>query len=300
VAREWRRLLVQPERLPVAGAAGLPLQPEEAHYLRRVLRLRPGEQLAVVDGAGRLWSAVLEEPAAGAAAAEVGSLRLEQPLQAPLQQQPAARPQLQLAVALPRLDADVLLRMVCELGIDGFTPLRAARSVAADRLKPQRQQAILREALEQCERLWLPQLELEQSALAWLAVPPAAGQRCFLATTRRQGLMDLEVALAAAVAALPGFPELAPGAGVSADAAGSGAASGASAAEDPMERITVAIGPEGGWTPDEEATALQAGWQPVGLGQAILRTSTAAVSAAALMASWRRRLSCGTSLQPWP
>ncbi len=67
-----------------------------------------------------------------------------------------------------------------------------------------------------------------------------------------------------------------------------------------MERITVAIGPEGGWTPDEEATALQAGWQPVGLGQAILRTSTAAVSAAALMASWRRRLSCGTSLQPWP
>jgi 16S rRNA (uracil1498-N3)-methyltransferase len=275
VAREWRRLLVQPERLLVADAAGLPLQAEEAHYLRRVLRLRPGEQLAVVDGAGRLWSAVLEAPAAGAAAAEAGRLRLEQPLQAPLQQQPAARPQLQLAVALPRLDADVLLRMACELGIDRFTPLRAARSVAADRLKPSRQQAILREALEQCERLWLPQLEPEQSALAWLAAPPAAGQRCFLATTRRQGLMDLEVALAAA-------------------------ASGSPAAGDPLERITVVIGPEGGWTPEEEEAALQAGWQPVGLGEAILRTSTAAVSAAALMVSWRRRLSCGTSLQPWP
>ena len=289
MAREWRRLLVEPARLQAAAAAAEPLalQPEEAHYLRRVLRLRPGDPLAVVDGAGHLWSARLEEGggvggAAGSRPAPV--LRLEQPLQAPLQQQAAARPQLQLAVALPRLDADVLLRMVSEQGIDRFTPLSAGRSVAADRLKPQRQQAIVREALEQCERLWLPQLQPEQDAAAWLGRPASPSERRYLATTRREGLLDLEVSLAA---------------GATAEPRSAGAA--ASPLEGtPLERITVAIGPEGGWTAAEEEIALAAGWQSVGLGEAILRTSTAAVTAAALMVSWRRRLSCGTCLQPSP
>lgn len=278
MAREWRRLLVEPARLQAANAeaAPLPLQPEEAHYLRRVLRLRLGDQLAVVDGAGHLWSARLEECGAGSRPAQ--ALRLEQPLQAPLQQQAAAGPQLHLAVALPRLDADVLLRMVCELGIDRFTPLSAGRSVAADRLKPQRQQAIVREALEQCERLWLPQLQPEQEAAAWLGRPAPPSERRYLATTRREGLMLLERGLAQLLS----------------EAAAEGSVACIT------ESITVAIGPEGGWTAAEEETALAAGWQPVGLGEAILRTSTAAVTAAALMLSWRRRLSCGTSPQPSP
>lgn len=285
MAREWRRLLVEPARLQAAAAEPLALQPEEAHYLRRVLRLRPGDPLAVVDGAGHLWSARLEEGggAGGAAGSRpVPVLRLEQPLQAPLQQQAAAGPQLHLAVALPRLDADVLLRMVCELGIDRFTPLSAGRSIAADRLKPQRQQAIVREALEQCERLWLPQLQPEQDAAAWLGRPASPSERRYLATTRREGLLDLEVSLAAGATAEPRSAAASPLEGI------------------PLERITVAIGPEGGWTAAEEEIALAAGWQPVGLGEAILRTSTAAVTAAALMVSWRRRLSCGTCLQPSP
>jgi 16S rRNA (uracil1498-N3)-methyltransferase len=141
------------------------LRAEESHYLRRVLRLRPGDQLALVDGAGRLWSARLE-PGDGAGGDAV--VVLEQPLAAPLQQQPPPHPQLVLAVAWPRLDADVLLRMACELGIDRFTPLQAGRSVAAAGLKPERQAAIVREAVEQCERLWQPQLDPEQPALDWL------------------------------------------------------------------------------------------------------------------------------------
>jgi 16S rRNA (uracil1498-N3)-methyltransferase len=51
----------------------------------------------------------------------------------------------------------------------------------------------------------------------------------------------------------------------------------------------VAIGPEGGWSPDEEQAALAQGWMAVQLGPTILRTSTAAVAAATLLVNWRQR-----------
>jgi len=158
VARELRRLLIPPERLAAQLVA---LEPAEAHYLGRVLRLRPGDRFDLVDGAGRLWSAKLSQ---GDGAV------LEQPLQAPLQQQGPPAPLLELALALPRRDADVLLRMVVELGIDRISPLRAERSVGPDGPRPERAVAILREAVEQCERLWQPELRSPVAATALLGL----------------------------------------------------------------------------------------------------------------------------------
>jgi 16S rRNA (uracil1498-N3)-methyltransferase len=49
-------------------------------------------------------------------------------------------------------------------------------------------------------------------------------------------------------------------------------------------RIThaLAIGPEGGWTPEEMSLFLQHAWQPVTLGPRILRAETAAITAIAI------------------
>jgi 16S rRNA (uracil1498-N3)-methyltransferase len=49
-------------------------------------------------------------------------------------------------------------------------------------------------------------------------------------------------------------------------------------------RIThaLAIGPEGGWTPEEMSLFLQHAWQPVTLGPRILRAETAAIAAIAI------------------
>ena len=193
MARELRRLLISPERC----AAVLPLSSDERHYLQRVLRLRDGDGFAIVDGIGHLWQAVLQQ----------GQAHLQQPLERPDACELQPSPRLRLAVALPRRDSDVLLRMATELGID--------------------------------------QVE---------------GPR-FWATTRQHELPTLAESLGAAGSALP--PE-----------------------------VTVAIGPEGGWSPAEEALAAAHGWQPVQLGSTILRCSTAAVAAAALLSSWR--FSCGT------
>ncbi len=66
------------------------------------------------------------------------------------------------------------------------------------------------------------------------------------------------------------------------------------AAPDGMPRSTttpspalIAIGPEGGFTPDEYRTLVRAGCQPLSLGPYILRIETAALAAAALFAADR-------------
>ena len=293
MGRELRRLLIDPQRLERADGE-LPLEAAEVHYLLRVLRLRPGDRFALVDGAGRLWTAglaladQLAEPLVerrGRAPSEQPLVaRLEQPLARPLQWQPQPQPSLALAVAMPRRDGDVLLRMACELGIDLFLPLVAARSVAGEGLARERAAAILREACEQSERLWQPRLELPQQASQLLATP-AAGIG-LLATTRQAGLPSLDQALnhwqapSASDSARSGGPF----------SSGDSLSSGGS--------VLLAIGPEGGWTSEEEKLALAAGWQAVSLGASILRVSTAAVAAAALLSRWR--FTCQPCSQPSP
>ena len=48
-----------------------------------------------------------------------------------------------------------------------------------------------------------------------------------------------------------------------------------------LQDATVAVGPEGGFTAEEVATAVARGWQTVNLGPRILRVETAAVALAA-------------------
>ena len=56
--------------------------------------------------------------------------------------------------------------------------------------------------------------------------------------------------------------------------------------EIPAERgdsVALLIGPEGGWTEPERASALAAAWQPVSLGPLVLRAETAASAAVAVV-----------------
>lgn len=55
----------------------------------------------------------------------------------------------------------------------------------------------------------------------------------------------------------------------------------------PPQHLCLLIGPEGGWTAEEETAALQAGFQPFSLGPRILRTETASLAAlAAVQTLW--------------
>jgi 16S rRNA (uracil1498-N3)-methyltransferase len=262
MTRERRRLLIPPARL----AQRIALLPAERHYLTRVLRLGPGQGCEVVDGAGRRWGAlVLPE----------GQVELEQPLEAPLEVEAAPVLTLELAVALPRQEVEVVWRMATELGIDRLQPLLAERCQGRERWPLERWGVILREACEQCERLWLPELAEPVTAAAWLAAPEG-GALNLLATSRGEERALLPGVLAASSAPPSGHPlefSREPG------------------------RVRLAIGPEGGWSPAEEQLALGRGWIAVSAGPTILRTSTAAVAAAAWLTGWRAGLSSSSS--PW-
>ena len=53
-----------------------------------------------------------------------------------------------------------------------------------------------------------------------------------------------------------------------------------------VSTISVLVGPEGGLTSSEQASATAAGFQPFGLGPRTLRTETAAVAAVAVASAW--------------
>ena len=57
------------------------------------------------------------------------------------------------------------------------------------------------------------------------------------------------------------------------------------AAKDEMPTLEIAIGPEGGWAPGEEALFDANGWRAASLGPRILRAETAAIAALAVVAS---------------
>jgi 16S rRNA (uracil1498-N3)-methyltransferase len=267
MSRELRRLLIPPDRLR-AGVRALVLEPPERHYLERVLRFRPGDRLAVVDGAGHLWTALL---------AEGGELRLEQSPSAPLRCEGALRPELELAMAVPKRETELVWRMASELGADRLQPLLAQRGVPGVSPPLERWRSVVREAIEQCERLWQPAVLEPAAAAGWLAQGPGTGEPSalgLLATTRRDGLPPLVKALREAVRL-------------------------ARASGSEPTRISLAIGPEGGWSEGEERLAEGAGWIPVSLGSPILRTGTAAVAGTAALCSWRE-FSSSSSPEPSP
>ncbi len=221
------------------------LPEEEGRHLAQVLRARAGGMVEVLDGRGGLAVAEVLEAGKSRVRVTVRSLSPPEP--------PPAR-RIELAPALTRTDAfeDMLHRGV-ELGMTGLWPIVADHSVvdldgrrAAARLE--RWGRIAGEALKQCERRWLPELDA------------AAPLEVRLARTVEAGLVP--IALVERDAGAPALSALAVG------LRGTG--------------VLLLAGPEGGWSA-RERKLLQDRARPVSLGGAILRTETSCLAALALV-----------------
>ena len=115
----WPRVHVRPEA--VRGDR-LALDARETHHLRRVLRLRVGDLVRAMDGAGHEWTVRLT--AVGPRAAEGEILEAG----APPHESPLA---LTLAQGVPKGDKlEGIIRMSTELGVAAVAPLLTERSVA--------------------------------------------------------------------------------------------------------------------------------------------------------------------------
>ena len=247
---EKRRLFIKLNRLrdEIDSNGELKLTSNESHYLFRVMRMRSEDLLEVIDGKGRLWNAKIVEKKA---------IKLTNGFDKPLQFVSRERPLIGIAIVIPKKGFENFLQMSCEIGVDIIQPLISKRSVVKEcnNEKILRFQKIIHEAVEQSERLWCPEIMQALKFSNWINNLPSEAQIGF-ATTRIEDLQDCENWLE----------------------------------ETPFKvnQVWVAIGPEGGWNKDEEALAFGSGLSGVSMGETILRTSTAAVSACQLMTSWRR------------
>ena len=241
VVRERRRLLIDLVQR-IDDGRRIDLNESERHYLRRVLRLRVGDQVDVVNGLGGLWLGTLEDG---------DRLTLTSALGSPQRSEPRSSYGLGLAVALMRRDSDIWIRMACELGIDWIQPVLADRCAPQAEHRPERWQTIVRESVEQCERLWAPIIYPVVPLQTWLTTMDG---RAAMAVTRLSATASLSEWLK----------------------------------DDPTASTTwLLVGPEGGWSQTEEGLVESGQLSGVSLGMNILRSSTAAVRGAVELVKWR-------------
>lgn len=125
---------------------GLTLPRALARRLHRVLRMKPGQEIALFNSRDGLWQAQLDTPADGRTTV------IKQ-----IREQPDSR-NLHLFLALAKRDAfDRAVRQATELGVSHIHPVQTAFSVP-DKLNTERLKNTILEAAEQCERLTLPVL----------------------------------------------------------------------------------------------------------------------------------------------
>lgn len=250
--------------IPVVRVGDVPLDANEAHHARTVLRLTNGSAVEVFDDAGNAASATLVFDGPRATLARIERIDV-----ATVDAGEAAGLRWSVAAAVPKGErADWMVEKLSELGCGAFIPLATARSVVLPegRNKRDRWSRIAAESAKQSRRRGVMRIEeltplaglVQQVANAGTALSDGPRRGWFLSTGRS--------AVPARAAINAGF----------------------------ADPFFLAIGPEGGWTSEEEGILSAAGLTPVGLTPTILRVETAAVAAAAIVAT----LAAGASGPP--
>lgn len=224
---------------------------DAADHLGRVLRAEAGQLYELSDGRC-IWLGRIE----CVALSKQGRSRIEFAL---VESIPALEPRLQveLLLALVKFDRfEWCLEKATELGATTIVPLAAARTdkplIAAAPKRRERWERIVLESAQQSRRLRPPHLA---SAIAPEKAFSASSAAVTILLSERQDAPSLRTVLA----------------GVG------------SLDEKTSITVSLAIGPEGGWTDDELAAAHAAGFAEASLGQNILRTETAVLAALAVV-----------------
>lgn len=243
-------LLVDVELGTVGPGERIGLAEDTVRHLRKVLRLTDGAAMSLTEGMGSRIDALLE----GSGAVTIAT---EPRVAAP-------RPALVLVQALSKgRRAEDAVRAACELGVDHIVPLVAGRTQgrpdAAGRVAVRaRWQAVADAALEQSRGVHRAVVE-DVVDIDGLADGGWSSGRRAVRLVAALGAPGLRSAIGPLVGPL--VDEVRP------------------------DVVAIAIGPEGGWTPDELAQLVARDWSPVGLGATVLRTEHAGPAALAALAA---------------
>ncbi|MBO8128546.1 MAG: 16S rRNA (uracil(1498)-N(3))-methyltransferase [Peptococcaceae bacterium] len=221
------------------------LDGSDAHHITRVLRMRPGAKISVVDSRGKAYLAKITGIDPGRVSARL------------IREDPAGgEPDLSVVLVqgLAKGDKmDLVVQKATEVGVKGIVPLVTERAVVKlsetkARQRRDRWQKIAVEAARQSKRRVVPQVAPVQRLDEFLGSLPCETAVFFLWEEEHSRIFKEELR----------------------------------SREKPGE-VYLLVGPEGGFTPGEAAAAQAAGAVPVSLGPRILRTETAGVVAAALV-----------------
>ena len=217
-----------------------------AHQLGRVLRVKPGDHITLLDNTGWAYEIEITRVTGDQTLARLVS-----------KAQPRTEPMTRLILyqALTREKKfDWALQKGVELGVAAFAPLLTERGLLnraeqVRELKSERWGRIVTEAAEQSGRARLPELwPVQTVAEACAALPPSA-TALIACPGESLTLHDLEYTWRRSL---------------------------------PRE-VRLLIGPEGGFTAVEVALARRAGVTPISLGPRTLRTETAGLATAAIV-----------------
>lgn len=223
----------------------------QADHMARVLRAQPGMEADVVAG-GHVFHA---EVAAVRLDHEQSEVRFN--LLAEFQADPALP--VTLVMAVYKFDRmEWALEKATELGVTAILPVIARRTekhlAEAAQKRAERWRRIAQEAAKQSRRSDVPAVR-DPEPLSARVKAAAAGMRIVLAEQERTTTLRAVIAEAL------------------------------EASGDEMPALEIAIGPEGGWAPAEEALFDANGWKAASLGPRILRAETAAIAALAVVGS---------------
>jgi|ERR1700733_7740899 16S rRNA (uracil1498-N3)-methyltransferase len=220
----------------------------QAEHMARVLRAEVGSEADVVAG-GRVFHARV---------AALSNQEVRFNLIAELRADPALA--VTLVVSIYKFDRmEWALEKATELGVRTVVPVIARRTekhlAQAAEKRAERWRRIVHEAAQQSRRSDVPLIH-DPTTLAARVRASSTATRIVLAEQERTTALRIAIEEAASQAAGQKMPEL-----------------------------EIAIGPEGGWAPDEEALFDSNGWRAVSLGPRILRAETAAIAALVVVAS---------------
>jgi 16S rRNA (uracil1498-N3)-methyltransferase len=222
------------------------LRGREAHHATAVLRQKPGDVVEIFDGAGTIATAAIES-----VQTRQVTLQIEEIIPHPRPE----KPEVILACSLAQGERfDWLISKCTELGVDRICPVRFERTVKLARGEKitERFVNLAIAAVKQCERLFLPRIDLPASLTQTL-------------DTLTQDFADRTI--------LFGSPN--PN------------AQSLLHQVEILQDIIVFIGPEGGLTPDEERLLNKNGGREVRITDTVLRIETAAVACVAILCAMR-------------
>ncbi|MEE4243401.1 MAG: RsmE family RNA methyltransferase [Desulfopila sp.] len=221
------------------------LRESESRHICRVLRLKEGESVELVDDTGRVFSAIIKE------AAQLVRLVVQGEGYTPA----SGSTRLLVGVSAIKIKKmELLLQKCTELGVDAFYPVAAARSqgnlIRQYEGKNERWHRIIEEACKQSLRPLPMDLHKMVSFAELLCLPEVQTGGSNLLFYEKEQKTSL----------VPWLAECRAG-----------------------STIMLLFGPEGGFTGEEVADALSAGWSTASLGERLLRAETAVIAAVSIV-----------------